>query len=166
MSSFRAALFLLSTINTAFPYSYRVEIKLTRFEFTDESTIGTLSIDGVYQCFTLEDRIRDEKVYGRTAISAGIYSVDVTFSNRFKAYMPLLLKVPNFEGVRIHPGNTAEDTEGCILVGLEREDNRITRSREAYRQIFPKLLKAWERQEKIYILIEEQREEQKETACA
>ena len=79
-------------------------------------TLGKMYIDGVDMCYTLEDVVREEKVYGETAIPAGRYRVDVTYSNRFQCDMPLVLDVPNFEGIRIHPGNTDKDTHGCILV--------------------------------------------------
>ena len=75
-------------------------------------------LDGRFGVLHLEDVVRQgEKVPGQTAIPEGIYTVQITFSNRFKRDLPLLLNVPNFEGIRIHPGNTDADTEGCILVG-------------------------------------------------
>jgi hypothetical protein len=94
-----------------------VELRLTRKEFTDRSTIGELHVNGVFECFTLEDTVRPVKIKGETAIPEGRYEVVVNFSERFQRPLPLLLNVPNFEGVRIHPGNTDKDTEGCILVG-------------------------------------------------
>lgn len=82
--------------------------------------IGELTIDGVHQCFTLEDKVREKKIFGKTAIPPGRYEVTVSFSNHFQKKLPLLMNVPNFEGVRIHSGNTAKDTEGCILVGMTK----------------------------------------------
>jgi hypothetical protein len=84
-------------------------------------TIGFLNVDDRFFCYTLEDKVRPpgEKVPGQTAIPYGRYRVELTPSTRFKRVMPLLLSVPNFTGVRIHAGNTTEDTEGCILVGDE-----------------------------------------------
>ncbi len=94
-----------------------MNLKLLRKTFTEESTIGVLSVNGTAECFTLEDKVRAVKIPGKTAIPAGIYEVTITFSDRFQKPLPLLLNVPNFAGIRIHPGNTAADTEGCILVG-------------------------------------------------
>jgi hypothetical protein len=129
-----------------------MEMRVTRQVFTDESTIGELTIDGVHQCFTLEDKVRDEKIFGQTAIPAGRYEVTVSFSNHFKKKLPLLMNVPNFEGVRIHPGNTAKDTKGCILVGMTKGTNVVSNSRDAFDALFAKILAAAE-QEKVFIEI-------------
>jgi hypothetical protein len=118
-----------------------MDLLLKRKWYTDRSTIGELWRDGTFECFTLEDVVRPAgvKVPGRTAIPAGRYQVQVTFSNRFQRQMPLLLNVPNFAGVRIHCGNTDKDTEGCILVGRNRLTDAIGRSREAYAALFPRI---------------------------
>ena len=116
-----------------------MELKLKRLHKTDKSTIGELSIDGVFECYTLEDVERDVKVYSKTAIPKGEYKVIINQSNRFKKLMPLLLNVPNFEGVRIHSGNKAEDTEGCILVGQTRSLDFIGNSKKAYDKLFKKM---------------------------
>lgn len=115
-----------------------LELTLTRNTFTDESTIGELAVNGKWECFTLEDKVRPEgvKVPGKTAIPAGRYEVIINQSMRFKRELPLLLKVPMFSGIRIHPGNTQEDTEGCILVGESRARNRIYGSRVAFARLF------------------------------
>lgn len=105
------------------------------------ATIGTLSIDGVFFCHTLEDPVRDSKVYGQTAIPAGTYKVAITMSPRFKRELPLLLDVPNYTGVRIHPGNTAADTEGCILVGNFLKDDFITNSRKTFDSLLERMKK-------------------------
>lgn len=106
---------------------------------TDKSTIGELSLGSKRLCFILEDVVRPVKIKGKTAIPAGKYKVIVTPSNRFKRELPLLLNVPNYEGVRIHPGNSAEDTEGCLLPGLERSTDRVLASRVAFDHLFSTL---------------------------
>lgn len=90
---------------------------------------------------------------GSTAIPPGTYAIDITYSPRFKMPLPLLLNVPNFEGVRIHSGNTPADTEGCILVGQDRLPKSIGRSRLAFTALFAKLSRARSRSEPITIEI-------------
>lgn len=102
-------------------------------------TIGDLYIDGAWFCNTLEDIVRPDKVAGETAIPAGTYKVVVTESPRFKRRLPLLLNVPNFEGVRIHAGNTDRDTEGCILVGHWGGGEFISDSRAALAVLMERL---------------------------
>lgn len=87
-------------------------------------------------CYTLEDVVRATKVPGETAIPAGRYKVEITYSNRFERPMPQIMDVPGFTGVRIHPGNTAADTEGCILVGVTRGTNSLGQSRMAFEPLF------------------------------
>jgi hypothetical protein len=87
-----------------------------------------------------------------TAIPYGKYEVIINFSNRFKQYMPLLLKVPGFEGVRIHAGNKSADTEGCILVGSSKSLNFIGNSRVTYKSLFAKM-KVAAKKEKIFLNI-------------
>jgi hypothetical protein len=91
-------------------------------------------------CYTLEDEVRPEgvKVYGKTAIPAGRYEIRVTWSDRFQKPMPEVVGVPGFTGIRIHPGNTAANTEGCILVGREKDSNNLAiyKSRDAFRVVF------------------------------
>jgi len=121
------------------------ELFLRRLDATAARTIGELFIDGVRLCYTLEDAIREgPKVPGQTAIPAGRYEVRVTYSPRFKTVLPLLVDVPGFEGIRFHAGNTAGDTEGCILVGLARDEDRIVQSRLALGALINALaLPAW-----------------------
>lgn len=119
-----------------------LNLVLKRTTRTDKSTIGELSVDGKILCYTLEDVEREVKVAGKTAIQKGTYNVSITMSNRFKKLMPLLENVPNFSGVRIHSGNTAEDTEGCILVGLTKAEDFIGNSRIAFDRIFEKIKSA------------------------
>lgn len=108
----------------------KVEVKRT-FKGT-EYTIGKLYIDGAYFCDTMEDTVRTgEKIAGKTAIPAGTYKVKMTWSPRFKRYLPEILNVPNFSGVRIHAGNSALDTEGCVLLGLNKVKARVVCSKNA-----------------------------------
>ena len=118
-----------------------MKLKLQRIFKAETYTIGKLFIDGVYFCDTLEDKVRDVKIKGITAIPAGKYKVKITMSNRFKKLMPLLIDVPNFEGVRIHSGNTSEDTEGCILVGKNSETGKVTNSRNTFEKLMLELNK-------------------------
>jgi hypothetical protein len=127
-------------------------LELKRKIFTDDSTIGELSIDGEFVCFTLEDKVRDTKIQNVTAIPYGKYEVIINFSNHFQKYMPLLLNVPNYEGVRIHSGNKSTDTEGCILVGSSKSLNFIGNSRVTFNSLFARMKKV-EKKEKIFINI-------------
>ena len=97
---------------------HEMRIQLFRILYNEDSTRGALFIDGKFFGYTLEDVVRPAgvKVPGKTAIQAGKYGVVVNVSNRFGREMTLLIGVPNFEGVRVHGGNTAEDSEGCILL--------------------------------------------------
>ena len=114
-------------------------ITVKRLYKTKTSTIGELLIDNVFECFTLEDTERAVKIKGETAIPKGTYRVIINESNRFKRLLPLLIDVPNFEGVRIHSGNSNHDTEGCILVGQTRNKNYIGQSRKAFDKLFKKM---------------------------
>lgn len=119
-----------------------MKIAIKRLHKTENSTIGELTIDGKFECYTLEDKERDVKIKGETAIPTGTYKVIINQSNRFKRLLPLLINVPNFEGVRIHSGNSNHDTEGCILVGMNRSVDYITKSRKAFELLFEKMQKA------------------------
>ena len=96
-----------------------MNLTLKRFWFTDKSTIGCLYIDDIFECFTLEDVVREVKIQNETAIPEGKYQVIINWSPHFKKVLPRLVNVPNFEGVLIHTGNFPKDTGGCILVGRE-----------------------------------------------
>lgn len=117
-----------------------MKINVKRLHKTNNSTIGELYIDGKFECYTLEDVERDKKIDGKTAIPKGTYKVIINHSNRFNRLLPLLLDVPNYAGVRIHSGNTAQDTEGCILVGKKRGIDVLYDSRLAFSQLFEKML--------------------------
>jgi len=134
-----------------------MELLVVRDICGDTCTEGQLSVDSVFECFTLEDVVRGqcEKIPGDTAIPAGRYRVIVNHSNHFKRDLPLLVDVPNFEGVRIHPGNTAQDTEGCLLVGRRRIPGAIQESRLAFDALLAKMKAAIAAGEEIWITITE-----------
>jgi len=117
------------------------ELDLRRTWFTRTSTISIVLLNRSFYSYALEDYDRGSapKVPGQTAIPAGTYEMDITFSNRFQQDMPILLNVPNFQGIRIHTGNTDKDTEGCILLGLYRGVNTVTNSKLAYAPFFEKM---------------------------
>jgi hypothetical protein len=117
-------------------------------------TPGILELDGREVCQTLEDQERAIKVKGKTAIPTGRYQIKITMSPRFKARMPLLIGVPNFSGVRIHPGNTTEHTDGCILVGRDTnsKDAWLGNSRATYNKLFVMLDEALKK-EQVWITI-------------
>lgn len=113
-----------------------MEITLKRITKCKDYTIGRLEVNGEYFCDTLEPTWRDigwghpgRKVEGCTAIPEGRYPLAVTFSPKFGRWLPLVLHVPGFKGIRIHAGNTADDTRGCILPGLNTQVGRVTDSR-------------------------------------
>lgn len=117
-------------------------------------TIGKLYIDEEYFCDTLEDKdrgltdgmtvseISKIKIKKETAIPTGTYKVTITYSNRFKKNMPLINNVKGFEGIRIHSGNTNQDTEGCILVGFNKVKGNVINSRDTYNKLFSILSKS------------------------
>ena len=138
-----------------------MDIELKRFRQDAVCTIGVMTIGEGLPLYTLEDVVREVsgkpveswKVFGKTAIPRGRYRVTITPSQRFKRDMPLLNDVPGFAGVRIHPGNTAADTEGCILVGLGLAADAITQSRDAFNRLFPMIQGAIARGEEVWITI-------------
>lgn len=130
-----------------------MELTLKRQPSSFFSTPGDLLIGDVWQCYTLEDIVRAPgvKVYGETAIPAGRYRVVWSWSPTFKCNMPELLDVPGFKGVRIHWGNWAKDTLGCLLVGLKRLPDMVGASRPAYAALLKKLVPAFQRGEEVWI---------------
>lgn len=107
-------------------------LTLTRDRKSEWATLGRLSIGGEPICHTLERPWLDNK-RNVSCIPVGEYHGAVQFSPRFQAWLPELLDVPGRDQILIHAGNTADDTEGCILVGMERHDHedRIMQSRAA-----------------------------------
>ena len=142
-----------------------MELILKRDTFTEISTIGSLSIDGKFECYILEDKDRGlidtmsiaeivgTKIYGKTAIPYGRYEIDWTMSNRFKVMMPILKNVKGYEGIRIHKGNSEIDSLGCLLCGTKKASNRITESTAATNKLYTKIAEAKKQGIKIYITI-------------
>jgi hypothetical protein len=139
-----------------------MKLVLRRDTLLPDRTLGRLLCQGTFICHTLEDRVREVagepvegwKVRGETAIPVGNYKVLVTQSTRFKKLLPLLVDVPGFSGIRIHSGNKPEDTEGCVLVGLERSpENEVLRSRDAMSVLLPQLQFALSRGEEVTLLV-------------
>lgn len=132
-----------------------MKLILTRHARRADYTIGRLEDEnGMKVCDTLEPTWRDYrggelKIPKKSAIPEGSYRVVVTKSWRFQKYLPLLVGVPGFEGVRIHAGNTSRDTEGCILVGQNLQVGKVLWSRIT----LEKLMKLIENEKEIYIII-------------
>ena len=122
-------------------------IEVKRLYKKADYTIGKMYIDGEYFCDTLEDtdrglkqeyslsELKELKEYGKTAIPTGEYKVAITYSNRFDKMLPLIHDVPAFSGVRIHSGNTHNDTDGCILVGKNRAKGKVLDSRKTMAEL-------------------------------
>lgn len=128
-----------------------MNITIHRYERNENRTIGRLRMPG-FECYTLEDAEREEKIVHKTAVPIGTYEVVVSYSNRFKKMLPLLLDTPGFTGIRIHSGNTEADTSGCILIGLGRFQDSISQSRSAM-AMFMAILMKFLKKEKVYIEI-------------
>ena len=141
-----------------------MELELTRTTRTNRSTIGELTVNGKFECFILEDKDRGlqqgmalselmaAKIKTRTAIPTGRYEIVTNFSDRFQKMLPLLLDVPAFAGIRIHPGNTDADTEGCLLPGKTKSRDMVGSSRAAFAVLFEKIKTAMQR-EKVFITV-------------
>lgn len=141
-----------------------MNIILNRIAKKAKYTIGKLYINDQYFCDTLEDtdrgltqsmteqQIESKKVYGETAIPTGTYKVIISYSNKFKKQMPLLLNVPGFAGIRIHSGNTEKNSLGCILVGKNKAVGKVLESRDTYNKLFSILQEA-DKKETIKITI-------------
>ena len=116
-------------------------LEVIRDDLQPDFTRGTLTVDGLPCGFTCEDtdrglvqthslqKIAAGKIRGRTAIPLGTYTVALTYSPKYKRIMPLVCEVPGFRGIRIHSGNSAADTEGCLLVGTVRTATGVGNSR-------------------------------------
>lgn len=138
-----------------------MQLRLIRDEFNDDCTLGKIYNGDMFCCYSLEDTVREIslpverwKVKGMTAIPRGRYHVMITFSNRFQKYLPELQDVPGFTGIRIHAGNTSADTEGCILVGMQRSGSRLYDSRVAMRALQSQIEKAIREGQRVWLTVE------------
>ena len=156
-----------------------MELILTRIAKRKEYTIGRLCLtpnpspvgEGnnnsqalpCYFCDTLEPTWRDYKhgaykIKGKSAIPEGQYAVVISYSPKFKQWLPLLLGGPEFNkqwsGIRIHAGNTAKDTEGCILVGENREVGKVLNSRKWLHELKQRIVEAKDRGEAIRMTVQ------------
>lgn len=132
-----------------------LELRLERQPSTDAATLGRLYVDDVFECWVLEDVWREgPKIAHETAIPFGRFAVTITYSPRFRCMLPLVVDVPGFEGIRIHAGNSAIDTSGCLLVGRDRVSaSTIGRSRVALEALQAKIAPAVARGIPVWLTI-------------
>lgn len=122
-----------------------MKLIVTRKIFDDSCTIGTMTVDDVFECYTLEPTTRPDgspKIFGKTAIPCGTYTVSITFSGHFQRDMPLVNDVPGFSEIRIHPGDVPANTEGCCLVGEHQGKDTILQSIAAFEPLLAKITAA------------------------
>ena len=117
-----------------------IKLRLERLYKGSKYTIGKLFINDEYFCDTIEDidrglkssmsveYIKKKKVYAETAIPTGTYKIEMTYSNKFKRILPLLVDVKGFSGIRIHRGNTEKDSSGCIVIGENKVKGKVINS--------------------------------------
>lgn len=131
-----------------------MNLLLSREPTVDGCTMGQLFANGEFLAWTLEDPVRDgPKIAHETAIPPGTYEVIINRSQRFHRLLPLLLKVPEFDGVRIHPGNVAADTSGCILVGRTRGVRSVLYSNLAMGHVQAVIAAALAQDDRVYIQV-------------
>lgn len=146
-----------------------MKLNVIRHQFGKDATNGMLFIDGVFECYTLEDEVRDVKVMSETAIPLGTYEIKFRniggFDTKYKARygttfhkgMLELQDVPNFKYILIHTGNTDEHTAGCLLLGETQQDldkgkdGFVGGSGDAYKKMYPKVRDALLNGEKVTI---------------
>lgn len=142
-----------------------MELRVKRVALKSDYTIGRLYVNGEFFSDTLEDAVRDTKIYGKTAIPCGTYKItmdvvspkfkDRSWAKPYDGKLPRLIDVPNYEGVLIHVGNTAEDTSGCLLVGQNRAVGKLVNSTQTFMSLMEKhLIPAKNRGEEITITYE------------
>ena len=153
-----------------------LELLLDRKYRKETYTIGNLYVDGEWFCNALEDKdrglsqtmtleeINKIKVYGETAIPTGRYEVrmDIVspkyngvkwYKDNFGGRMPRLESVKGFSGILIHSGNTALDSNGCILVGMNKAKGKVLDSRATFQKLWKVREQARKAGKKIYLTI-------------
>lgn len=155
-----------------------MELTLKRIALRSEYTIGKLYVDGEYVADTIEDTVRDldkdgkfangeVKIPGKTAIPYGRYEITMkvkspkysnfskySWAKKYDGYLPRLLNVPHFDGVLIHVGNSALDSEACVLVGENKVVGKVINSVNTFRRLMDEyLIPAKKRNENIVITI-------------
>ena len=134
-----------------------MELTVQRTWESQECLIGTLSIDGATECFTLELPLQfdgQENIHNKCCIPEGRYEVMKLYSNHFGQMMPHIVNVPGRDHVMFHWGNTAANTDGCILVGQQRNsDTMIGESLAAFKEFEPKLETAWANNEQVFVTV-------------
>lgn len=138
--------------------THRMQLLIQRIWDTNpECVIGSLYVDGAVEAFTLELPLSFEgcsNVHNKTCIPAGQYTVERLFSPHFNRMMPHIVPVPDRDNIMIHFGNTAKDTDGCLLLGKTRiSDRMIGESVIAFEELESKLDSAWANHEEITIEI-------------
>lgn len=145
-----------------------MNLTVQRYNSSSESTLGMLFIDCKFECYTLEDEYRTQKVKGETRIPAGKYKVELRreggfhsrylqkFGQTFHKGMLWVKDVPNFEYILIHIGNDDGDTAGCLLVGNTANNNNLGKgfigaSTDAYKKFYPKVADALMNGEEVWI---------------
>lgn len=144
-----------------------MKLQVKRIFLGEEYTIGKLSYYNgskwVYFCDTLEDKVRDlnrngkfdngeVKIYGKTAIPYGKYKMVVTWSPKFQRDLPLLLNVNHFEYIRIHSGNTIDDSNGCLLVGFNKEKGKVLDSKKTLENLMQLLKDSGDKEHEIEVV--------------
>ena len=145
-----------------------MKLDVIRTQFGKDATNGMLFINGVFECYTLEDEVRDVKVHSETAIPLGEYEIKLRteggfhtkYTSRYGSMhkgMLWLQDVPGFTWILIHTGNTDQHTAGCLLLGETQQDldkgkdGFVGGSGDAYKKAYPKIAKAILNGEKVTI---------------
>ena len=152
----------------------KIEFELKRIYHDDQSTIGILFIDGLRECFILEDQPQKKKIKNHTRIPAGRYRItteipsseDDKYRSRLESWgmdyigMPRLLDVPEFRGILIHMGNDDDDTSGCLLTGtwagMLNGKNYVTQSGDSYKALYKKITEYVRAGKEIYITVKDE----------
>lgn len=146
-----------------------MKLELLRYSDNKESTLGLLFMDGIFQCYTLEDEFRNLKLAGETRIPAGEYQIifreeESPMTKRYREdydffdWHLMLKNVPGFDFIYIHHGNHDDNTDGCILVGNTANNNQlidgfIGNSRKAFERLYKKIWRELRSGEKVSIKI-------------